>query len=580
LDKKTILLVVLLGVLVIFWMPIMTKLGIIKPPEPKSEPTTEQTEQQPSTTTTTPETTATAPSQNTDEMAADTTSQPSMTETPDTASRAPEDTIIIETKLMTVVMSNYGGAPISILLKKYKYQDGNQIEMLPDCQESTPRFLFNGGKVDINKYVYATQTKGTNTLNSGSQEISYIYQKPDGSSITKRYRFYADKYDYDLVLEVSNRADFDFEREYSLQWNNKLDPTELNIQDDYNSMWVMAKMGSETAKFDDYSNNQFNTTMTGETFWTATRSKYFTAIMVPLSRPGAGAGATGVKHKITTPSGSVTTRALTTSLQMDIPFEESLSDSFAVYVGPMDYELLDHFHEGIAHPLVDIGTTPVVGWLIWIFARPIIWLLPKMYSVIPNYGLVIIIFSILVKLITWPLSRKSVQSMNAMREIQPELAKLKEKHKKNPQALNREMMKLYKERGVNPLAGCLPMLPQMPLFFALFAVFRSTILLRQAPFILWWNDLSRGALSMTDPYIILVVLMVVLMFLQQKMTMTDPKNKAMTYMMPLIMGFFFYRASAGLVLYWTCFSLFSFIEQIIFKKPTAPKTAPVVVANK
>jgi YidC/Oxa1 family membrane protein insertase len=163
--------------------------------------------------------------------------------------------------------------------------------------------------------------------------------------------------------------------------------------------------------------------------------------------------------------------------------------------------------------------------------------------------------------------------MAAMRDLQPRLKEMQEKYKKDPQRLNREMMKMYKEHGVNPLSGCLPYLPQMPLFFALFSVFRSTILLRQAPFILWWNDLSRGALSVTDPYIILVIIMVVLMFLQQRLTMTDPKNKALMYIFPLILGVFFYKVSAGLILYWTSFSLFSFLEQMIFGKKRKTETA-------
>jgi len=572
LDKRTILLVVLLGILVIFWIPIMTKLGIMKPQERKIEPATEQT--QPSTEP--QDITPTDQDYTTEENVKTKPMQPSLAETTDTIALPPEDTVFIETNLMIVALTNYGGAPVSIRLKDYKYENGELIQMLPDCQRATPEFIFNGGAANINKYVYETQSKGNYSITSGKKEIAFTYHNTAGDAITKRYNFHADRYDYDLILEVDNRAAFGFEREYILKWNNKLTPTELNIEDDYNSMWAMARLGSETAKFDDYSNDQFNVTLTGETYWIANRSKYFASIMVPLTRAGSGAGATGIKEKIATASGSVTARALTTSLHLDIPFEQSIVDSFSVYVGPMDYEILSNFLEDAAHPLVDIGTTPVVGWLIWIFAYPIIWLLPRMYDIIPNYGLVIIVFSLLVKLITWPLSKKSVQSMSAMREIQPELAKLKEKHKKNPQALNREMMKLYKERGVNPLAGCLPMLPQMPLFFALFAVFRSTILLRQAPFVLWWNDLSRGALSVTDPYIILVILMVALMFVQQKMAMTDPKNKALTYIMPLMLGFFFYKASAGLVLYWACFSLFSFIEQLIF---TRPKTDVAVVTK-
>jgi YidC/Oxa1 family membrane protein insertase len=185
---------------------------------------------------------------------------------------------------------------------------------------------------------------------------------------------------------------------------------------------------------------------------------------------------------------------------------------------------------------------------------------------------VIILLAFLMKVITLPLSLKSFKSMNAMRALQPKIEQLKQKHKKNPQALNAEMMKLYKAHGVNPFSGCLPILPQMPLFFALFAVFRSTILLRDAPFVWFITDLSRGATSLTDPYIILVVVMVVAQFISQKFTMASTsQNKAFGYIMPLFMGFLFYKFAAGLVLYWTCFSVFSLLDYIIFRKDKMPQ---------
>lgn len=366
-------------------------------------------------------------------------------------------------------------------------------------------------------------------------------------------------------------------REYSIEWNNRLDPTELNIQDDYTSFWATAMMGNEIFKFDDYDNGKFSLSHDGATQWVATRSKFFSAILVPRSRPGRGVKASGLEIPVQTLDEIVEGKSLAVGLLMDVPYEPSFVDSFSVFVGPMDYEILKNFNHDVVD-IIDIGTTPVIGWLIKIFAIPIMWLLPRMYDIIPNYGVVIILFGLMVKLITLPLSKKTVRSMMAMKELQPHMEELKKKHKKNPQALNREMMKLYKEHGVNPLSGCLPYLPQLPMFFALFAVFRSTILLRQAPFMLWWDDLSRGATSMTDPYIILVILMAGLMFVQQKMTMTDPKNKMLIYMMPLMMGFFFYKAAAGLVLYWTCFSLFSWIEQLVFKKPTI--ASPEIVVQK
>ncbi|MFH2036155.1 MAG: membrane protein insertase YidC, partial [Candidatus Zixiibacteriota bacterium] len=417
-----------------------------------------------------------------------------------------------------------------------------------------------------NNYVFTpTNPQKNYILTNGSVDISYGYTDPSGGTIIKSYRFFADKYEYDLKIEINNPNAMGIDKKYALEWNNKLAPTELNIEDDYNSMWAMAMMTDVRVKFDDYDNNKFAISQDGQTNWIASRSKYFASMLIPRSGDATGAKASGLKNNVNINGKSLTSRELAIGLIMDPSFGETIVDSFTVFAGPLDYDILKNYSNNVVD-LLDIGTTPYVGWIIGIFAKPILYLLPAMYNIIPNYGFVIIIFAFLVKLVTWPLSRKSVQSMAAMKEIQPKMTELKEKHKNNPQALNKEMMKLYKEHGVNPISGCLPMLPQMPLFFAMFSVFRSTILLRQAPFMLWWDDLSRGALTFTDPYMILVVLMVILMFVQQKMAMTDPKNKALTYIFPLMLGFFFYNASAGLVLYWMMFSLFSWIEQLMFNK--------------
>jgi YidC/Oxa1 family membrane protein insertase len=168
---------------------------------------------------------------------------------------------------------------------------------------------------------------------------------------------------------------------------------------------------------------------------------------------------------------------------------------------------------------------------------------------------VIIIFSILIKIILHPLTKKSYQSMSEMQYVQPEMTQLREKYKNDPQRLNKEMMKLYKEHGINPLGGCLPTLLQMPLLFALFNVFRSTIQLRGEPFILWMTDLSLPdtlfTLNFSIPFLgnsvhVLPFLMGATMIWQSKMTMTDPKQKAMIYLMPVFMIFIFYSLPSGL----------------------------------
>ncbi len=574
-DKKVILLVIGLGLLVIFWIPIMTELGLIEPPQQPpqtSEQYAQQTEQQPVTQ---PQTTPSGAPHTPGSI----DSSIAMASLEEAVADGPVDSIFIETNVWSIVMTNYGGGPVSFKLKKYLDQEGQPIQMLPGCQTATPEFHFQGGALTDGRLPFVSSLPaGQFTVDNQPFEISYSFQSESGGIITKKYRFYPDRYDYDLIIEITGRSELGVEREYSIEWNNPLEPTELNIQDDYTSFWAMAMMGTERVKFDDYDNGRFAVSHSGVTKWAATRSKFFSAILVPRSRPGSGVEASGIEKQVVIPDDSVDGKELAIGITMEIPYEPAFIDSFSVFIGPMDYEILKNFNNDVVD-IIDIGTTPVVGWLIKIFAIPIMWLLPRMYEIIPNYGFVIILFGLLVKVITLPLSKKTVRSMMAMKELQPKMEELKKKHKKNPQALNKEMMKLYKEHGVNPLSGCLPYLPQLPLFFALFSVFRSTILLRQAPFILWWDDLSRGATSVTDPYIILVILMAGLMFVQQKMTMTDPKNKMLIYMMPLMMGFFFYKAAAGLVLYWTCFSLFSWIEQLAFKRPQI-ETTEVAVKKK
>jgi len=561
-DRKTIILVVMLGLVVIFWGPIMTQLGIVKPAPKQTQPAIEEASREAP-----PITTATQPEGAQDYKPATLDTAIERTDA-DSLPQIPEELITIETNSWEVTLTNHGGGPVSFKLLDYEYDNGEPVQMLPDCENATPSFSYQGGTFHGNQLQYiASRPAAKYTVTSSPLELSYTFEKPGGGTIVKRYRFYPDRYDYDLIVEVADRAALGFERDYIIEWGNHLGPTELDIKSDYGAMWAMAYQGTDRNKFDDFDDGLMNESVPGTTQWIANRSKYFATVLIPRSQLAEAAHARGIERKVNTAQGSATAREISIGLTMPIEYAASFVDSFTVFVGPMDHEILSDYNNDIVD-IIDIGTTPFVGWIIKIFAIPIMWLLPRMYDIIPNYGLVIIIFSFLIKVVTFPLSKKMLKSMAGMRELQPLMAELKEKHKKNPEALNREMMKLYKEKGINPLSGCLPMIPQMPLFFALFSVFRSTILLRQAPFMLWWNDLSRGALSFTDPYMILVVLMVVLMFLQQKTGMTDPKNKAMAYMMPIMMGFFFYSASAGLVLYWTCFSLFSFIEQVTLRRPT------------
>jgi YidC/Oxa1 family membrane protein insertase len=193
-----------------------------------------------------------------------------------------------------------------------------------------------------------------------------------------------------------------------------------------------------------------------------------------------------------------------------------------------------------------------------------------------NYGVVIVIFALLLKIILHPLTHKSMDASLKMQKIQPQMQALQQKYKNDPKTLQLEMSKLYKEAGANPLSGCLPLLLQMPIFFSLYNVLRYSLDMRNAGFVLWLKDLSEP-----DPYLILPILMGVFMIVQSLMMQPkrgnieemDEKQRAaassqkmMTWIMPIMMFFIFRSMPAGLVLYWTVFNIFSVIQQYILKK--------------
>ncbi|HHM02842.1 MAG TPA: membrane protein insertase YidC, partial [Caldithrix abyssi] len=241
-------------------------------------------------------------------------------------------------------------------------------------------------------------------------------------------------------------------------------------------------------------------------------------------------------------------------------------DRFSIYIGPLDYKELAHYDNSLDELIMSDG---------WSVFRPIsryliLPVLEWLNSFIPNYGLVIIIFSIMVKLILFPLTKHSYQSQKRMQKMQPLMNEIKEKYKNDQQRQQKEMIELYKKHG-NPMSGCLPMLLQMPLLFALYQVFKSTIQLRGAMFIPGWiNDLSTSEALFTLPvslpfygneFNLLPVLMALTMFFQSKMTMQDPKQKSMVYFMPLFMLVLFNRFPSGLNLYYTLFNLLTIVQQ-------------------
>jgi len=217
-----------------------------------------------------------------------------------------------------------------------------------------------------------------------------------------------------------------------------------------------------------------------------------------------------------------------------------------------------------------------------IIAKPLLWFMNFIYSRIPNYGIAIIVLTILTKILLWPLGSKSYKSMSEMKRLQPLMAEIREKHKDDKKMMNQEIMSLYRTYKINPMGGCLPMILQIPVFFALYRMLYQAIELRHAPFFLWINDLSAPDrlfhFSFSIPFMqppygipVLTVIMGATMLLQQKMSPPpgDPTQAKMMMLMPIVFTVIFINFSSGLVLYWLINNILSIAQQTYIQKKYA-----------
>lgn len=221
------------------------------------------------------------------------------------------------------------------------------------------------------------------------------------------------------------------------------------------------------------------------------------------------------------------------------------------YVGPKEWKLFESLDKRLTDAIE-------FGWFTFL-AKPFFKIMLAIYNFIGNWGWAIVIFTILVKLVLFPLSYKGMMSMQKLKDLAPKMKEIKEKYQDDPAKMNMKMMELYKKHGANPMGGCLPMLLQIPVFFALYRVLLNADELQGAPWILWISDLSKQ-----DPYFVLPILMGVTMYIQQVITpntMTDPVQQKIFRWFPVIMTFFFLTFPAGLVLYWLTNNILSIIQQ-------------------
>ncbi len=480
-----------------------------------------------------------------------------------------EQTFQIESDIVSGVVTNANGANLSRwTLKRYESYEDSLVNLISRGNGTELEVADKNGKsILLTKYMLhaSDQNPSSIVLSADNPQASLEFYLPiDRGRIVKKMTFYHDQYAFDVNIRFENLQQYLPQNQYYFGWRNGLSATEFNKTDDYTYATARIMQAGEMDYIEatDSEDGELKEYYSGTVDWVGLRNKYFLNAIIP-AEPKDIQSAT--LYGVAVNENNVLARVYSTLLEVPYSKQAAHSDEFKVYLGPLNHTILSEYEVGLDDLVLNSGWYE--GMFRWI-SLLVLPALTALYSVIPNYGWVIIIFAIGVKILLHPLTKKSYESMAQLQQFQPLIADLREKYKNDQQRLNKEMMKLYKEHGVNPVGGCLPMLLQMPLLFALFIVFRSTIQLRGEPWMAWITDLSIPdalPLGFSMPFIgetisVLPILMGASMLFQSQMTMTDPKQKAMIYIMPVFLTFIFYSFPSGLNLYYTIFNLLTMFQ--------------------
>jgi YidC/Oxa1 family membrane protein insertase len=482
-----------------------------------------------------------------------------------------EKELVVETDLYRAVLSNAGPTIKSLKLKRYRQTidpHSPAIEMVGVKEDMVSSLLLgfatdSSEKGPLTASVYEMDRQDTHMLvATAPQEIAFRGQSSDGLPLTQTLRFYPDSYRIDVMIEVHNPketpANGSFRAELSALPSSKKAGSYS-----YVGLIALANDKREEVKLKEVGKDDI---LTGEIQWMAYEDDYFISAVVPQE------GVKGRFRGSRSPTGLL--KATYTGEPATLGPSESLSTTMALYFGPRDLGVLRSFGHKLDRA-VYFGWTDII-------ARPLLYVLRFFNQYLHNYGVSIILLTIMVKILFWPLTHKSYKSMKEMQKLQPRIAKIREKYKGNREQLNRETMGLYKTYKINPMSGCLPMIIQIPVFFALFRILGSAIELRHAPFMLWIKDLSApdrlfsfpfSIPFMSPPYGIpvLTLLMGASMFIQQKMTPTpgDPAQAKIMMLLPVVFTVMFINFQSGLVLYWLVNNLLSIGQQYRIQKRSA-----------
>ena len=481
-----------------------------------------------------------------------------------------QDYILIQNDVMKTVWTNEGAALKSVILPEFRNPERTQVlELLkPSRTDSLPLSmkLTEEGR-------YQLKTRRYKVVESGSDKVVFATLLENGIQITKDISLQSGKYYFDVAITLQNTTDSEILASYSITVANGLYPEIDKITGLASIAGIdvgkgKTKLAHTDVKDMPYKNESVGITMAGAT------NKYFAAVLKPsVNNRIAAVTSESVKNPDPFYEDDFTVDLHAKRMTI-LPQGERRHD-YTFFLGPKNNKALTQCDGLLAISDYDFGMTRSI-------CKVLVKILNMFYGAIPNYGVSILLLTFLVKLVLFPLTRKSQMSMFRMQQLQPLIAKLKEKHKGDKQKVGQEQMKLFKQHGVNPMSGCFPILLQLPVFFALFRTLQNSFEMRQAPFVSWVTDLSEPDkllhLSFTIPFLgewlnILPLIMGAASFVQMKLTPKttgdDPQarmQQKMMQMMPLIFPVILYNFPSGLTLYWTASTMISIGEQILIRR--------------
>ena len=477
-------------------------------------------------------------------------------------------TITVETDLYSAEISEKGAALSRFVLKNYKEgpgQDDPLKALVGDGNQSgTAIVRLNGTPEGVSsRAVFTTDlTQKYVRINDAPEVFSFFWRSGDGLILEKRYTFHPRSYEIGMSIIVANQSDQTVDAGILVDMRN---PPPEGRSFVFRGPFAYIDSQLKEIDIDDIDKKNL---YQGNIYWTGIEDRYFMTALIAESP---------VQTQIKLFLDETANQLQVTYVQPSDPLPPASRHryDYQLFLGPKRMPVLNQVGYDLKEA-INFGFFDII-------AKPCLWLMNAIHDrFIPNYGVAIILLTILFKLIFWPLGNKSYRSMAEMKKLQPLMTEIRKKYKDDKQKMNEEVMRLYRTYKVNPLSGCLPMLVQIPVFIAFYRMLYEAIELRHAPFLLWINDLSApdrlfnfgfSIPFMTPPFGIpvLTIIMGATMFLQQKLSPPpgDPTQAKFMMMMPLIFTVIFINFPSGLVLYWLTNNLLSIAQQYYITRKTA-----------